>query len=403
MTSARAPSAVVLVEPPAFFPNTTTMRDNHFQADSVARAGALASDHVRGKAELQTLEAALADAGVSVARLPLDVADSDKKPDAIFPNNSISITAAVSASASDDSAPPHPPLDVVLWPMSPGRRDEVPQRLLRACVEAEARGDARIHDWRTGRAAAAPVALDGATLASERAVEGTGAVVFTPDCTMAVVGVSQRADLETLRAMLEDERRPFPQLRTVHVFAAADRGGKRVYHTNVVGWLGGGIAAWNLGAMSFVDEAGAASASPETTAGLPAAAQSTTTTGVQILSSRRAFCDDLRSRGVQLLDLSHDEMDRFCGNCLELVGRGAQPVLTMSRTAFDGYSPKHKAALVAHYGADRLVAVDVPAIEQLGGGSVRCLQAHVDVPRGSGGDVHVAAMERLMADLTRGA
>ena len=54
-------------------------------------------------------------------------------------------------------------------------------------------------------------------------------------------------------------------------------------------------------------------------------------------------------------------------------------MLTGSCRAIDSLSPLQREALAAS--VDRLVAVPVPTIERLGGGSVRCMLAEIFLPQ----------------------
>jgi hypothetical protein len=359
-------SCVILVEPEAFFANPITMRDNVYQhADDAA-------SKVAGLEELRKLDAQLRGAGVHVCRVLQPTVD---QPDAIFPNNSFSLRHTPGRKS---------PFEFIAYPMSAGRRNEIPLALLR--VAAYATGLITVLDLRHMQEdAALTAALSGAadevpTNAEGLALEGTGALVFGRDGESVFMGRSQRGSDAVLRILLAGSSATFGSgggsrtLKDVFLFDAVDDAGRPVYHTNVVGWSGRDIAAWNLDAMRF---------SVDTEAdGTPIEWGSADS--VRVHTTRRAFTEYHERHGVALLSLSHDEMNHFCGNCIELLG-AAGPLLSLSSTAWANLAALTRETLLHHYGGDaNILVADVPTIERLGGGSVRCLQAVFEVHDAAG-------------------
>ena len=90
----------------------------------------------------------------------------------------------------------------------------------------------------------------------------------------------------------------------------------------------------------------------------------------------------LRTGGREVVEIGHDEIERFAGNMLELAtwdeALGDSRVLVMSDAARHGLRPDNFARLSAC--TDMVLAVPVPTIEKLGGGSVRCMIAEVFLP-----------------------
>lgn len=78
----------------------------------------------------------------------------------------------------------------------------------------------------------------------------------------------------------------------------------------------------------------------------------------------------LKATGKEIIPLSAEEVDHFCGNCLELMGDA--PLLVMSEEAYEHLAPE-KIARIEKY--DRILHVPLPVISQLGGGSARCMIA----------------------------
>jgi hypothetical protein len=87
---------------------------------------------------------------------------------------------------------------------------------------------------------------------------------------------------------------------------------------------------------------------------------------------------------VLTIDLA--QLGAFAGNVLELRGAGGQRVLAGSQRAFAGLSPGLRETLSSC--VDKIVAVPVPTIEDMGGGSVRCMLAEVFLPRSPAGPGH---------------
>jgi hypothetical protein len=83
-----------------------------------------------------------------------------------------------------------------------------------------------------------------------------------------------------------------------------------------------------------------------------------------------------------VVEIGQDEITRFAGNMLELAtwdeALGDSRVLVMSESARRGLKRASFARLSAC--TDTVLAIPVPTIETLGGGSVRCMLAEVFLP-----------------------
>lgn len=84
----------------------------------------------------------------------------------------------------------------------------------------------------------------------------------------------------------------------------------------------------------------------------------------------------LRETGREIVEISREQVQQFAGNMLELRGRGGA-VLAMSSRAFHSLTKEQAARLKAH--AD-IVHAPLTTIEDLGGGSARCMLAEIFVP-----------------------
>ena len=218
---------------------------------------------------------------------------------------------------------------VVLYPMmAPSRRGERRRDVLELL--------SREHGFRVGR-----VADLSAHEVAGQFLEGTGSMVLDRVNRVAYACLSPRTDLAVFAeaAQLLD----YEPL----AFVAVDEEGVPVYHTNVLMSIGADFA---LLCEEAISDAG----------------------------QRAAVRARLEQTGHELIPISFAQMRSFAGNMLELAGADGQRLLALSARALDMLEPQQLAALEARC---RLVAAPVAAIEDGGGGSVRCMLAEIHLPR----------------------
>lgn len=162
------------------------------------------------------------------------------------------------------------------------------------------------------------------------ALEGTGAMVLDRFHAICYAALSARCDEGLLRRFCDAYGMTPVPFRARHHDAA-------VYHTNVI--------------MTVAEH-------------FALIAEELITEGKGDLLAR------LKATGKEVIPLSADEVDHFCGNCLEL--KGEEPLLVMSEEAYEHLVPE-KIAQIEKY--DRILHVPLPVISQLGGGSARCMIA----------------------------
>ncbi|MGH8209381.1 MAG: citrulline utilization hydrolase CtlX [Steroidobacteraceae bacterium] len=316
--------AVLMIRPAAFDYNPETALTNKMQqpADAeasgtaaVVGAGSASTAQARAWAEFDGLVRALESEGVTVC----SVADTHEppKPDAVFPNNWVSF---------------HQDGTVVLYPMQAATRRRERRREVVATVVSEL-------EFKTSRL------LDLTHHEAEgRFLEGTGSLILDHIERVAYASLSPR----THPAVIQEWAREMGYEPLV--FAACDRAGVPLYHTNVLMCVGARMAV-----------IGTAAVAPE---------------------DRGRLLDRLRASGREVVEIDHDEIERFAGNMLELAtwdeALGDSRVLVMSQTARQGLRPENFARLSAC--TDAVLAVPVPMIEKCGGGSVRCMLAEVFLP-----------------------
>jgi hypothetical protein len=299
--------AVMMVRPAAFGWNPQTALTNRFQV-----APPDCDLQSRAHAEFDALADALAAAGVDVHALADRI--DPPCPDAVFPNNWVSLHA-------DGTA--------VLYPMlAPNRRLERRPELLAELVH---RGHFRVRRL---------VDLTHHEVEG-RCLEGTGSVVFDHVSRVAYACLSPRSDEAVLRELCaEIGYEPV-------AFDATGPAGAPIYHTNVMLAIG----------RRFVVVCAEAVESGQ----------------------RGALLERLAAGGRRVESIDAGQMAAFAGNLLELRARSGDSVLAISARGFGSLAPSARERLADC--VDRVVAAPVPAIEDTGGGSVRCMLAEVFLPR----------------------
>ncbi|MEJ1965711.1 MAG: arginine deiminase-related protein [Gammaproteobacteria bacterium] len=239
------------------------------------------------------------------------------KPDAIFPNNWVSF---------------HSDGTVVLYPMhTENRRIERRRDVVDSAAEQAGFKITRV--------------LDLSHHESEgRCLEGTGSLVLDHTNRVAYASVSPR----THPAVVDEWARELGY--TPVIFRAMDRMGAPVYHTNVLMCVGERFVVVGTEAIAPDD--------------------------------RATVLGQLRASSREIVEIGHNEIEQFAGNMLELASwdeaLGDCRVLVMSSSARHGLKPNDFARLSAC--TDTVLAVPVPTIEKLSGGSVRCMLAEIFLP-----------------------
>lgn len=130
----------------------------------------------------------------------------------------------------------------------------------------------------------------------------------------------------------------------VVLFDAAGRDRRPVYHTNVLMSLGTRFALLCAEAIADRDRVIAA----------------------------------IEKSGRTLVTVSLEQMSRFACNAIELRATDGRPLVALSTTALDSLTQEQRSTLERLGG--ELVAIPIPTIERVGGGSVRCMIADVHLP-----------------------
>jgi hypothetical protein len=171
-------------------------------------------------------------------------------------------------------------------------------------------------------------------------LEGTGSLILDRPQRRAYANLSPRTDAIVIADF--DDRLDFSTL----LFEANDRAGRPIYHTNVVLSLGTQFAVLCTEAVA-----------PE---------------------FREVLIDEIEATGRKLIEVAYDQMRGFGCNLIELKGRGGAPVIALSSAARRSFTPE-QLKLLESFGA--FAEADIPVIERVGGGSLRCMIADVHLPR----------------------
>lgn len=308
--TARAAGHVLLVAPYEYRTNTETAESNAFQrAVGPAEAAALAERAVGQHRELRNL---LIENGVHVTV----VRSLRETPDAPFCNNWFSTHPARAGTLPT----------FVLYPMmAPSRRIERRGELVRM-----------LKQWY-------PREIDfSARETGGQFLESTGSLCLDDANRVAYAAISIRTNLELTREWARDL-----DYRLV-AFEATDGDGVPYYHTNVMMFLGHGLAGICLASIAETPRAG--------------------------MMGRSLVRASLESGGFEVLPISRQQVLSYCGNCLPLVSDEDEPLLAMSSAAFHGFGASDLAVIARHA---RILHADLSAFETLGGGSARCLLAEL--------------------------
>lgn len=240
-------------------------------------------------------------------------------PDAVFPNNWFSHHAEEN---SQDGI-------LVIYPMlTPNRRAERQVENLRGALTTVGLSSPDIVDMSGDE---------------ERGhiLEGTGSLVLDRKHKIAYA-------LESVRTTKEEFDEWCSKMGYEGVFfhaVAKTTTGNNLYHTNVEMSIGDGFAVLCSDAITTDQE--------------------------------REKVEGKLSEHGELIRISLDQMGKFCGNILQVKSKTGDPKIVMSENAYNAFTPDQRATL-EKYG--EIVAVAIPTIENVGGGSARCMMAEVFPP-----------------------
>jgi hypothetical protein len=174
----------------------------------------------------------------------------------------------------------------------------------------------------------------------EKYLEGTGSVVLDRSHGIAYACISPRTDLDVLG---EFAQALDYELMT---FDAVDLKGGAIYHTNVLMAIGTGFAI-------------------------------VCSESIPTAEHRAAVLAKLRATGHDLVEITQAQMAQFAANVLELAAPEGN-LIALSGTALRSLNPQQRHVLESHAS---LLAAEIPTIERVGGGGVRCMLAEIHLPK----------------------
>ena len=217
--------------------------------------------------------------------------------------------------------------NVFVYPMyAPNRRiekrDEILQQLTKEFVVKD------LQDWSEYEA-------------EGRFLEGTGSMIIDYENKMIYACVSERTSLSVL------EKYATTNGFQAIVFLATDKNGMPVYHTNVMMALGENFCV--LCEEAIEEE-------------------------WELIAVRQL----LESTHHTIIAITREQMHQFAGNMLQVKNNNGEKFLIMSQTAFNSLRKEQKEMLEAY---STLLPIAVPTIEEVEGGSVRCMMAEIFLER----------------------
>lgn len=165
-------------------------------------------------------------------------------------------------------------------------------------------------------------------------LEGTGSLVIDHKNKLAYAVESKRTTKSVVNTICE-------QLKlSPIVFNAYDEQGTAVYHTNVLMCIATKFVMISLNMVP--------------------------------INQRAQLAKHFLKSHHQVIDLTLEQINNFCGNAIELQGKNGR-ILALSQTAFNALTP---AQITVIQKTAKLVPLPIPTIESAGG-SVRCMIAGV--------------------------
>ena len=175
-------------------------------------------------------------------------------------------------------------------------------------------------------------------------LEGTGSLVLDRVNKIAYAAISERTHPDLVKQFCETfGYRPV----TFHAMQTVDRSRAPIYHTNVMMCIGKDVA---MVCLDCVDDE----------------------------TERYKLKTSILSSGKTLIELSEEQINRFAGNMLELESKDGEALIVMSNQAYKSLTSEQVETIEKH---GKIVESKLDMIEQLGGGSARCMIAENFLPK----------------------
>ncbi|TAH42224.1 MAG: amidinotransferase [Bacteroidetes bacterium] len=168
-------------------------------------------------------------------------------------------------------------------------------------------------------------------------LEGTGSIIIDTKNNRAYAALSERTSSNLLYEWSKKTN-----YETI-TFTAYDQNEKVIYHTNVLMTIGEGFCIICTLAIKDTDE-------------------------------KRLVRKSLTETGHEIIDISFDQLNKFCGNCLQLVNESGEKLLLMSSQAFEAFNEKQLMTIQKY---SKIIHTPLYTIESHGGGGARCMVAEL--------------------------
>lgn len=300
-------SNILMVRPASFQYNEETAFTNDYQNKSnLSKAETIK----KAQDEFDKMVEILEENNINVWVVEDD--ESPEKPDAIFPNNWISM---------------HQNGDIYLYPMlTENRRIERDPEIVEFIKENFAVNN--VHDW-------SHYENDGLIL------EGTGSMIFDHVHRKIYACISPRTNEKLLKKYAKEIEY---DLISFHAYKT---NGEEQYHTNVVMCIGTEYVVICLDSITNKAE-------------------------------RTEVKTSLEEDGLDIIEITRDQLEQhFAGNMLQVYNDDSQLFLIMSQRAYDSLTEKQLHQIEAH---TEIITVPINFIEDVGGGSARCMMAEIFLP-----------------------
>lgn len=262
--------------------------------------------------EFSAFHRGLVNAGVQVVLFSSE--RFHRTPDAVFPNNWFSTHPSVELGGEST---------VVFYPMkTESRRIERRQNIISDLQQAYKR-EISFTQWENSD--------------FPHFLESTGVLILDRVRKIAYAALSKRCYAKiahTWASRLGYE---------LCLFKGTDLQGRPIYHTNVMMCVGTSMAVVCLEAIENEQE-------------------------------RETLVSTL-TVSHQIVDITREQMNNFCGNVLEVASQDGKRILVMSTRAHDSFTDKQKEMFLQH--VDSIFHTDVTTIETIGGGGVRCMMGEL--------------------------
>ena len=177
----------------------------------------------------------------------------------------------------------------------------------------------------------------------QQILEGTGSIIFDHKNQIAYAAISERCDKELFERFCQ--KKGYQAVS----FTSQSSTGRPFYHTNVMMSVGEHFVVMCL--ESITDD-----------------------------QQKQLLLDSFTTTKKEVIDISLEQTEKsFCGNILQLHNSKGDKIIVMSDSAYRGFTKEQKAKLEKH---GRLLPCPIPTIEQVGGGSTRCMLAENFMPKG---------------------